>query len=184
MNFKSSLFGYNKEDVMNYVTALNSELAELRAKYLKETGELKVRLNDLNEKSEMLETQVADQMKVISEYKQHEEAVTRLSESIGKLYLVAKANAASIMDAAKQNSEQSAALAENTIKLTENAHSELESIKDELASKVSLFTEEINSLGQRLESAKVKVSENINVANAKAEEYDNISQSVATAAEN
>lgn len=183
MNFKNSLFGYNKEDVMNYVTVLNSELAELRTKYVKETGELTVKLNDLKEKSDMLETQVADQMRVISEYKQHEETVTRLSESIGKLYLVAKANAASIMDAAKQNSEQSAALAENTIRLTKDAHGELESIKDELASKVSLFTEEINNLGQRLESARAKVSENISTANAKAEEYDSISQSVASAAE-
>lgn len=75
---------------MNYVTMLNSELAELRGKYKREVDDLTDKLNDQQIRNDELGKLVGEQAVKIDEYRQHEEAVTRLSESIGKLISLQK----------------------------------------------------------------------------------------------
>ena len=158
---------------MNYVTMLNSELAELRGKYKREVDDLTDKLNDQQIRNDELGKLVGEQAVKIDEYRQHEEAVTRLSESIGKLYLVAKANAAGIMESAKQNAEQS----------EQTAHNELQGIKDELAEKIARFSDELDQLGSRINVAERTVTENVRSVSEKSVEYEDVSHAVANSVE-
>ncbi len=168
---------------MNYVTMLNSELAELRGKYKREVDDLTDKLNDQQIRNDELGKLVGEQAVKIDEYRQHEEAVTRLSESIGKLYLVAKANAAGIMESAKQNAEQSELIAKSTIDVTQTAHNELQGIKDELAEKIARFSDELDQLGSRIIVAERTVTENVRSVSEKSVEYEDVSHAVANSVE-
>ena len=155
---------------MNYVTMLNSELAELRGKYKREVDDLTDKLNDQQIRNDELGKLVGEQAVKIDEYRQHEEAVTRLSESIGKLCCCV-------------GDEQSELIAKSTIDVTQTAHNELQGIKDELAEKIARFSDELDQLGSRINVAERTVTENVRSVSEKSVEYEDVSHAVANSVE-
>lgn len=170
--FRNSLLGFNKDDVMSFVvesketennlkkeiTGLNSkidaledEVSKLKALQLKTD-------NDLKEKEAELQ-----------DYRQREEALTQLSESIGRLYLVAKANAESVMASANESADKSMQAVDKNIEIASFAENELSQISELLNEKTREYLESVAELQQQLINTKEAVAharENISERNA------------------
>lgn len=167
INLRNSLFGYNKEDVYNYIKALNDKaeaskcelndkIKELEAKVSEKSNELFVS----EQKCNALCTENASLLAELEDFKNREAAITQLSESIGRLYIVAQANAKIISNSAKENAELVNSEADSHLDVVNSAHDELQEIKNDISDMTKRFIEEIERLSSELESTKQALSEN------------------------
>ena len=161
--FRTGFFGFNKEDVLAFVLSskekLNSNEREISA--LKETIDALSHENvEYRDKLEVLSVKAADMESQLEDYISKEAAITRLSESIGKLYLVAQANAKTIIDSAKSSTDISKRIVSENIAAAEGAGSDLSEIEAELKAKTESFTNELAAIKTKLEEAKEKISVN------------------------
>lgn len=160
--FRNSLFGFNKEDVMSFVM----ESKESENNFKKKITELNSKIDTLQNDIESLQTKHDETKKVLNEtevqlesYRQREEALTALSESIGRLYLVAKANAESVMASANESAEKSMQAVDKNIEIAENAENELKEISGTLNEKTREYLEAVADLKQQLEDTRKSVIE-------------------------
>lgn len=151
--FRNSLIGFNKDDVMAFV---------LKAKETENT--YKNKINELNDSIISLENEIsglqslykqtADVLekteKQLDSYRQREEALTQLSESIGRLYLVAKANAEAVTSAANEAAEKSLITVDKNIDLAEKTEIELQQIGEVLNEKTREYLATITDLQKQL----------------------------------
>lgn len=181
VKFKNSLLGFNKEDVLKYVYSVKEteaqnaqKIAELEHKL----NELTVELNQAQSSLSKAESENVQLRAKTEDFEAREAAITRLSESIGKLYLVAKTNAKSIVNAAKESVELSKAAVDKNIQMAETTGECLSDIENELLATAQKFTAEIESIKQRLNDTKLKVSENNTVIDEKESVMDSLMESV------
>lgn len=161
--FRNSFFGFNRNDVLSFV--YESQENSLRSKQTIE--ELQSKVSDLEDKVKevtLLQEQTVNILKEtekqLDSYKQREESLTKLSESIGRLYLVAQANADSIVSSANDSIEKSKETVERSIAVASSAESELAEIGDMLNNKTAAYIDEITKLKQQLAAAKERIAEN------------------------
>ena len=160
--FRNSLFGFNKDDVMSFVM----ESKESENNFKKRITELNSKIDTLQADIESLQAKHDETKKILSEtearlesYRQREDALTALSESIGRLYLVAKANAESVMASANESAEKSMYAVDKNIAIAENAENELKEISDTLNEKTREYLEAVADLKQQLEDTRKTVAE-------------------------
>lgn len=161
--FRNSLFGFNRDDVLNFVVeARESELKhkktidELNSKI----NELEVASKELSKKNAALDSELSSALSKINEFEQREEALTRLSESIGRLYLVAQANANSIIASANENVAKANAVVDQNMSVATDAEAELREISRVLNEKTAEYAKEIDELKQQLNNARDRIAEN------------------------
>lgn len=152
--FRNSLFGFNRDDVMDFVVESREKEAKLKA----ECDELNVNINELNSK-------LANMEKIVSDFKQREESLTRLSESIGRLYLVAQANAEAVTKAAAENATKATLCVESNMKIASETETKLEEIGLELNEKTKKYLEEIELLKAQLSETINTIEENNSIIN-------------------
>ncbi len=160
--FRNSLFGFNKEDVMSFVMESKESENNLKKKITELNGKIDTLQNDLK----ALKTIHEETEKVLNEteaqleaYRQREDALTALSESIGRLYLVAKANAESVMASANESAEKSMQAVDKNIEIATNAEDELKEISDILNKKTREYLEAVTDLKKQLEDTRKSVIE-------------------------
>lgn len=181
VKFRNGLLGFNKDDVMKYVYSVkeieiknNEKIAELQSEAAKLSEELQsanASLSDLKAENAVMSQRLAD-------FERREAEITRLSESIGKLYLVAKANARTIVNAAKENVYLSRSTVELNMSTAETASAELSDIETELLATAERFTAELSSIKQKLFDAKLKITDNDAVIDNKEAVLDTLMESV------
>ena len=167
VGFRKSLFGYNQDDVIEYVKKLHNNFSLKEETFKKQLADLESKINGLNKDLEVLENEKKELNEKLSEYNTKKAEMDRLSENIGKLYLVSKANAKTIMANAEENSRIAGMEVEKNISAIEETHKALESLKQSINETSQNFTKEVESLMHSLEEAKEKFSAD-NVKNDKA----------------
>ncbi len=174
IKFRNSFFGFNKDDVHSFVmTAKENEY-----KSEKTIKELNDNVNSLNNEVSSLKAELESTKEIINEYKEKEESLNKLSESIGRLYLVAQSNANAIAKAAKENIEQTRLTVEMNINTADCAQNDFAEIERELNEKVATFNNEINELRERLSKTKELVLENNNTIASSEEKLDAMTASI------
>lgn len=179
--FRNSFFGFNKDDVMSYVL----KTKETQNKNEQTIQELKTNVESLNtilkQKDEEL-LSLKDNLVAITEeledYRSREAVLTKLSESIGKLYLVAQTNAKTIIDSAKENAIVTEAIVKDNLATAESTKNSLSNIEAELIEKTEKFTAELAQLKEKLEAAKSTVSNNNTEIKQSEAVLDNLIESV------
>ena len=159
VGFRKSLFGFNCEDVMNYIERTHKSFSEKEAS-LKEKAEdldtaltvAKAEIAAIEEAKQKLE----EELKV---YTDKYDEIERLSQNIGKLYLVAQTNSKSIMKSSQEISEISRNEVVKNLTSIEQAHSSLENIKEEILKTSSDFTAKIENLMTELEDTRARINE-------------------------
>lgn len=161
--FRSSLFGFNREDVLTYVV----ESREAENKNRKRIEELDNKNKELEaniQQHKGLNEEISEKLSIAEEklkdFDQREQALTNLSESIGRLYLVAQANANAVIAAANENVELSKAAVEQNISVASSAEAELLEISRILNEKTKAYTDEIAYLEKQIADARERIIEN------------------------
>lgn len=162
VGFRKSLFGFNCDDVINYVE-------ETHKKFSEKESALNEKINSLDNTLAMVNTQL-DEVKTaksnveaqLKEYTDKYEEIERLSQNIGKLYLVAQANAKSIMQNSADNKDIANREVEKNIHSIDRAHESLAALKADIMQTSSDFVAKVDTLVTSLNSAREQIISNNN----------------------
>ena len=179
--FRFSFFGFNRDDVMSYClevkdteTKHKQKITELNEKI----AALQKSIDELTEQKEQTKIELDKANIIIEDFKCREESLEKLSESIGRLYIVARSNADAITANANENAKVSEELVKQNVSVVESAQQALETINQELNEQTKAYTLQINQLQERLSIAKSVIEENILNINERQFELENLSKDV------
>ena len=165
--FRSALLGFNRDDVLKYVSKKDAEMKPAHTKASEEIASLKALVKDLQtslnsaieENASLTETNKSITSR-LAEFEAQVDSLNSTAEKIGKLYLVSKTSAKTIVDKAQ---ESSVAIGNETAKNLENifvTKEALADIKEKLLSSTQEFVNELDNLNDSLTEAKNKLESN------------------------
>lgn len=158
IGFRKSLFGFNCDDVINYVKKLHNNFAQKENELKKSIENLSAKIDKLAIERENMLNEKAVLERKVAEYNAKSAEMERLSENIGKLYLVAQTNAKSIMNNAEENSRIANAEISKNITTIDETHEALRALRASITETSENFTREIDTLMESLGTAKEKIT--------------------------
>lgn len=174
IGFRKSLFGFNREDVMDYIEKANKDFAKKETELDEKISDLNVTIGEANKRIEELNESRAQLERELKVFNDKNDEIERLSQNIGKLYLVAQANAKSVIENAKESETLAANEVEKNIVSIDEAHRSLDEIRNEIMRTSTEFTKEVENLMSRLNETKEKIAENSEASEKSLEEFDSI----------
>ena len=161
VGFKKSLFGFNCGDVMKYIEHSQKNFAEKEKELSNQVEELSRDLDLSNENYRKLNDEKELISKKLADFSEKYEEIERLSENIGKLYLVAQANAQAIMANSEKNADLANKEVEKNLSAINDAHESLDSLKKSIMQTSNEFLSEIDGLISSLNETRETISANI-----------------------
>ena len=165
--FRNSLLGFNKDDVLNYVHMKDCELKNLSNNLNTKIGELQKQLDALKEEHLTalgtvgnLTRENGELKAKVDEYNKKSSELDLLSTNIGKLYLVSKASAKSIVNKSEESSAVIALQNEKQLENIEDTQSSLKDIAESILTASQSFVSKLDELQTSLNDIKGKVSSN------------------------
>ena len=166
VSFRSGLFGFNRDDVLEYVHKKDAETKALTAHHKEKVDALERELESLRgEFSEALKNNAeltaenAAMLEELTLLRAKAEEVESLAKKIGRLYLISKSSAKTIVEKAEENAETIAQQASIHLANIEQAEESLHALAVKIVSASDAYVSELNSITAALSEAKVKVSE-------------------------
>ena len=179
--FRNSLIGFNKDDVLDYIHKKDAELNALSKRLNENIANLNKEINALKDEMGVLESSYNSTVKEnlelkvkLNEFEEKSAEIENLSNKIGKLYLVSQSSAKSIVEKATENSQILNFQVENSLKNIEIAKETVNEITRKILSASETFVEELNELNGNFNDAKNKVLENTNKSINISEEFSEI----------
>lgn len=178
IGFKKSLMGFNCSDVINYIDKTHKNFIEKEKNLNSKINELEKNLESSeNEKSKLQEEKLEIEAKLNEFYAKYDE-IERLSENIGKLYLVAQENAKAIIE----NSENTAKLISEEVNRNlytiDEAHESLAILRQNISKTSSDFVSEVENLMSSLTKTKDQISEKNEAVSEAKDKFDEIYASI------
>lgn len=174
VGFRKSLFGFNCDDVINYIEKSHKTFSRKESEL---NNQVEVLSNELDLSKENLENLNREKELIynkLSAFTEKYEEIERLSENIGKLYLIAQANAQAII----ANSESSANLTsceiEKNLLSLDEAHASLDQLKNNILKTSNEFAVEVDSLINSLIQTKERISANTEANNQCKQQFEEI----------
>ncbi len=174
VGFRKSLFGFNCDDVIEYVQNTHKKFSEKENELNQKIDNLDKTIATVNSQLEDVKAAKASVEAQLKEYTDKYDEIERLSQNIGKLYLVAQANAKSIMQNSAENRDIANREVEKNLHSIDNAHEQLAALKADIMQTSNEFVAKVDSLVTSLTTAREQVTGN-NVDNRKlAEQFENL----------
>lgn len=161
VGFKKSLFGFNCNDVMEYIERSQKSFAKKEKELSEQVEELSRDLDLSNENYRKLNSEKELIAKKLADFSEKYEEIERLSENIGKLYLVAQANAQAIMENSEKNARLANKEVEKNLSAINDAHGSLDALKKTVMQTSNEFLREIDALISSLNETRETISANI-----------------------
>ena len=129
VGFRKSLFGFNCDDVINYIEESHKRFSTKEKELNKKINSLDETISDVNAQLNAIKIAKAEVEAQLKEYTDKQDEIERLSQNIGRLYLVSQANAKAIMKNSAENSEIASLEVEKNLNSIDNAHEQLANLK-------------------------------------------------------
>lgn len=157
VGFRKSLFGFNCDDVMNYIRKLHDSFSSKEIGLKGQIAELDEKIKDYDAEREKLLSEKAEIENKLAEYNEKAAEIERLSENIGKLYLVAQTNAKTIMNNAEENSRAVYSEISKNLDAIDETHSSLKELRESVINTSEAFKKEVDGVINSLIDAKSKI---------------------------
>lgn len=174
VGFRKSLFGFNCDDVIGYIE-------ESHKKFSAKENELNEKIDSLDSTIATINAQLEDVKAAkavveaqLKEYTDKYDEIERLSQNIGKLYLVAQANAKSIMQNSAENRDIANREVEKNLNSIDNAHEQLAALKAEIMQTSNDFVAKVDSLVTSLATAREQVATKNTDNRELAQQFENL----------
>ena len=181
--FRNSFIGFNKDDVLDYVHKKDAELNSLSKNLNATISKLEDEIKDLNNELEALNNSYNQTVKEnmdlrvkLNEFEEKAAEIENLSTKIGKLYLVSRSSAKTIVEKAEENSAVINSQVEENLSKIESTNTVVNDITHKIISACESFASELTSLNNSLEEAKNLVSDNSEKTVKISEEFAEIYQ--------
>lgn len=186
MVFRKSVLGFNKDDVLSYINGLFEKINQIeqageaqKQELNQQLVEISSRLNEANTEIRDLAAENERLNNEIASFRQERDKLTELSEVIGKLYLVSKLNADSVIRSAKDMKNRTEEEIQKNLSVIEATQSVLNEMKDKVLATSDNYSESLNEVVGSLDEAKAvlesghkaqqKAEKNMNALHAAAE---------------
>lgn len=187
--FRKSLLGYNVEDVKKYIDGLYKKITATDEEHKSEIAKNKNTILELSESLNNANHNISELIKEneklnleVEAFRAEKEKITQLSEVIGKLYLVSKLNAESIITSATSIKRKTVEEAEFNMQLIEQAHSKLQELTMNVNSSSAEYTDKLQTVANSLTETKASIKKDykaLHRSEQKLNEIDNaVSESV------
>ncbi len=178
IGFRKSLFGFNCNDVLEYIEKTHRKFKNKADALTQKTEELKEELNLSKENYEKL----LEEKNIISEkldaFTQKADEIERLSENIGKLYLVSQANAQAIMSNAEESSSLAKSEVEKNLSAIDEAHISLEALRNNITKTSDDFIKEVDNLLNSLNTTREQITANTKNCEEATEDFKAVYESI------
>lgn len=176
--FRRSLFGFNTDDVLEYIEKTHRSFSKKQEALNEKADNLANELQLSKEQYDNLMAEKAIVDEKLETFIRKSEEIEKLSENIGKLYLVAQANAQAIM----KNSESSLNISnhevEKNLNSIDEAHASLDEIRTNIVKTSEDFVNELDELIQSLVDTKTKITCNNQASNEAIDDFDKFYNSI------
>ncbi|MBO5089365.1 MAG: hypothetical protein IJD00_03845 [Clostridia bacterium] len=176
--FRRSLFGFNTDDVLEYIEKTHRSFSKKQNALNEKADNLANELQLSKEQYENLMAEKAIVDEKLDAFIQKYDEIEKLSENIGKLYLVAQANAQAIMKNSESSLNISNAEVEKNLNSIDEAHASLDEIRANIVKTSEDFVSELDELIQSLVDTKSKITANNQEANETIDDFDKFYNSI------
>lgn len=176
--FRRSLFGFNTDDVLEYIEKTHKSFSKKQEALNEKADSLANELQLSKEQYENLMAEKAIVDEKLEAFNQKYEEIERLSENIGKLYLVAQANAQAIMKNSESSLNISNQEVEKNLNSIDEAHASLDEIRANIVKTSEDFVSELDELINSLVETKEKITGNNENANEAIDNFDKFYESL------
>ncbi len=159
VGFRKSLFGFNSDDVIAYIEESHKKFSAKEAELNKKINSLDETIIAVNAQLDSVKEAKASVEAQLKEYTDKQDEIERLSQNIGKLYLVAQANAKSIMQNSTENQDITNREVEKNLHSIDNAHEQLAALKAEIMQTSNDFINRVDTLVSSLATAREQVTQ-------------------------
>lgn len=184
--FRKSLLGYNVEDVKKYIDGLFKKISDSDEEHKKETTKNKELILELSESLNNANQNIAELISEndklnaeVEHYRAEKEKIVQLSEVIGKLYLVSKLNAESIITSATSIKRKTVEEAEFNMQIIEEAHLKLQDLIESVNSSSFEYTDKLNSVTESLSETKQSIQKDYRAMHRSEQKLKDVDTAVA-----
>lgn len=174
VGFRKSLFGFNCDDVIEYIEQSHKKFSAKENELNQKIDSLDSTIANVNAQLEELKVAKAAVEAQLKEYTDKYDEIERLSQNIGKLYLVAQANAKSVMQNAAENRDITNREVEKNLHSIDNAHEQLAALKAEIMQTSNDFVTKVDTLVSSLSTARTKITSNNDDNHNLSEQFDTV----------
>ena len=174
VGFRKSLFGFNCDDVIEYIEQSHKNFSEKENQLNQKIDTLDNTIETINAQLEDVKSAKTAVEAQLKEYTDKYDEIERLSQNIGKLYLVAQANAKSVMQNSAENRDIANREVEKNLHSIDNAQESLAALKAEIMQTSSDFVAKVDTLVSSLSSAREQINTNNTESRKLAEQFDSI----------
>lgn len=160
VGFRKSLFGFNCDDVIDYIEESHKRFSYKEKELNKKISNLDATIADVNAQLDAVKVAKAEVEEQLKFYTDKYDEIERLSQNIGRLYLVSQANAKSIMQSSTENSEIVGLEVEKNLHSIDNAHEQLAVLKAEIIQTSNDFMNKVDALVASLSVAREHLDQN------------------------
>lgn len=176
--FRKSLFGFNCNDVIDYIEKTHK-------KFKTKADALTAKAEELSQKLDQSKIDYAkllEEKNIISqkldEFTAKADEIERLSENIGKLYLVSQTNAKAIVSNAEQNQTLANNEVERNLSTIDEAHASLNALRESIIKTSDDFIKEVDLLLNSLNTTKEQINENTKKSEEAIENFEAVYESI------
>ena len=174
VGFRKSFLGFNCDDVIEYIQNSHKKFSQKESELNQKIDRLDNTIANINSQLEEVKNAKAAVEAQLKEYTDKYDEIERLSQNIGKLYLVAQTNAKSVMQNSIDNREITNREVEKNLHSIDSAHEQLAALKAEIMQTSNEFVTKVDTLVTSLATAREQVSQKNNDNRELVEQFENL----------
>ncbi len=151
--FRKSLFGFNTDDVLTYISASDKAAKEKTDKLKNEIANLKLQNEKLAEANKNLVQKNA-------EYESKKEQIRVMSENVARMYLSAKTTSQLLIEKAQDNKKMLDNENKEQLEALAKTNESMQSVKEQMTATTEDYCETLNDLCASLEQIKNEINKN------------------------
>ena len=160
IGFKNSFFGFNKQDVLSYISKSNADAKNKIDNLTKQLDTASGENEVLKEQACILEATNKELSEKLAELESKKAEIFLMSEKISRLYLTAKSSAAAVMKNTEENCRLMNEEVLTNLNSLENVHSMLQKLREQINSTAENYGGQVDQICDSLEAAKMAISSN------------------------
>lgn len=154
VGFRTSMFGFHKSDVIDYLNETHKEYTTKEQENSKQISDLKDKLDEKDASIEELKNRLAEMEKEVSYYRDKETEIEKMSVSIGTMYLVAKQNADEMISSAQKYATEVTEYSQRQLDATNKACEQLLELKEGVSQSAEKFATDLATLSDALNDSR------------------------------
>ncbi len=158
VGFRTSLFGFHKEEVIDYLNQAAQEYAVKEQELMRQCTALEDRLKEQEQQAAMEAVKMAELQETVDYFRAKEEEIEKTSVRIGTMYLVAKQNADEMVAAAERYAAEVGEYAKRQMLAAEQAGEKLEQLKTGAVESAHQFATDLSVLSNALTESRERLA--------------------------